>query len=188
MTAIALKELHSRPFWKAVHLKMPVFAAFRRHRALVAALILILTSPVVFSKPAAADFRLCNTTDSRVGVAIGYKNGNDWIATGWWNLTAGQCESLLSGDLSQRYFYVHAVDYDKGGEWSGRAFMCARDRAFIFRAAERCSTSDRDRTGFFEVDTQASVDWTVRLTRSTMNSPDSRDPSSIFPRLDRSPQ
>jgi hypothetical protein len=35
------------------------------------------------TKSAAADFRLCNNTGSRVGVAIGYKDAEAWTTEGW---------------------------------------------------------------------------------------------------------
>ena len=73
------------------------------------------------ASPAAADFRLCNNTPSRVGIAIGYKDNDGWATEGWWNLSARSCETLLRGTLSARYYYIYAVDYDRGGEWSGQA-------------------------------------------------------------------
>ncbi|MGU9981756.1 DUF1036 domain-containing protein [Phreatobacter sp. HK31-P] len=114
--------------------------------------------------PASADLRLCNTTASRVGVAIGYKDGDGWTTEGWWNVSARSCETILRGPLVARYYYLYAVDYDQGGEWSGRAFMCSRDREFTIRGIEQCLARGYDRLGFFEVDTQDQRQWTVQLT------------------------
>ena len=44
--------------------------------------------------PAQADFRLCNNTGSRVGIAIGYKDGDGWTTEGWWNLGGRGFSSL----------------------------------------------------------------------------------------------
>ena len=71
--------------------------------------------------PAAADLKLCNTTTSRVGVAIGYKDETGWVSEGWWNVASQTCEVLLKGSLVARYYYIHALDYDRGGEWGGKA-------------------------------------------------------------------
>jgi uncharacterized membrane protein len=79
------------------------------------------------ASPAAADFRLCNNTASRVGVAVGYKDADGWTTEGWWNLPARTCETVLKGNLVARYYYVYAIDYDRGGEWMGQAYMCTRD-------------------------------------------------------------
>lgn len=114
--------------------------------------------------PAAADLKLCNTTSSRVGVAIGYKDGEGWTTEGWWNVAARSCETILRGPLVARFYYLYAVDYDQGGEWSGRAFMCSRDKEFTIRGIEQCLTRGYDRIGFFEVDTQDQRQWTVQLT------------------------
>ncbi len=117
--------------------------------------------------PAMADFRLCNKTTSRVGVAVGYKDGEGWTTEGWWNLPAGNCETVLKGALVARFYYIYAVDYDHGGEWSGQAFMCTRDKEFTIHGTEDCLARGFDRTGFFEVDTGEQRSWEVRLTDST---------------------
>jgi uncharacterized membrane protein len=116
--------------------------------------------------PAAADFRICNVTKSRVGVALGYKDGEGWATEGWWNVTAGNCETLLRGNLAARFYYIYAVDYDRGGEWSGQAFMCTRDKEFTIRGTGDCLARGYDRTGFFEVDTGEQQTWTVQLTET----------------------
>jgi len=41
---------------------------------------------VLAPEPAAADFRLCNNTTSRVGISMGYKENDGWTTEGWWNL------------------------------------------------------------------------------------------------------
>jgi uncharacterized membrane protein len=120
---------------------------------------------------AKADFRLCNNTGSRVGIALGYKDQDGWTTEGWWNLSARTCETLVKGALVARYYYVYAVDYDRGGEWSGKAFMCTRDKEFTIRGIEDCLARGYDRTGFFEVDTTEQRSWTVQLTESTDQAP-----------------
>lgn len=121
---------------------------------------------------ASADFRLCNNTGSRVGVAIGYKDTEGWVTEGWWNITARTCETLLRGSLVARYYYIYAVDYDRGGEWSGHAYMCSRDKEFTIRGTRNCLARGYDRTGFFEVDTREQRSWTVQLTDNAESAPE----------------
>lgn len=121
-------------------------------------------SLTAFSAPAAADLKLCNMTASRVGVAVGYKDQNGWVAEGWWNVLSHSCETLFIGELKARFYYVHAVDYDRGGEWSGKAFMCTDNKAFTIRDVDTCEKRGYKRSGFFEVDTGEANDWTIRLT------------------------
>ena len=116
--------------------------------------------------PAAADFRLCNNTGSRVGIALGYKDAEGWTTEGWWNVSSRSCETLLRGTLVARYYYIYALDYDRGGEWSGQAFMCSRDKEFTIKGTDNCLARGFDRTGFFEVDTGEQRAWTVQLTES----------------------
>jgi len=133
----------------------------------ILALAALAASLLVMSPQAAhADFRLCNNTGGRVGVAIGYKDADGWTTEGWWNVPARACETLLRGGLVARYYYIYAVDYDRGGEWSGKAYMCSRDKEFTIRGTEDCLARGYDRTGYFEVDTSEQRSWTVQLTDS----------------------
>jgi uncharacterized membrane protein len=116
------------------------------------------------SVPAAADLKLCNTTASRIGVAIGYEDGKGWATEGWWNIAARTCETLYKGSLSSKFYYVYAVDYDRGGEWTGTSYMCTDDKSFTIRGVEDCQKRGFKRSGYFEVDTGDAKDWTIRLT------------------------
>ena len=128
-------------------------------------------SIVLAPEPAAADFRLCNNTTSRVGISMGYKENDGWSTEGWWNLPPRTCETLMRGPLVARYYYIYAVDYDRNGEWSGQAYMCTRDKEFTIRGTEDCLARGFDRTGFFEVDTGEQPTWTVQLTESAEAAP-----------------
>jgi len=121
--------------------------------------------------PASADFRLCNNTSSRVGIALGYKDADGWTTEGWWNVSSRACETLLRGTLVARFYYIYALDYDRGGEWSGQAFMCSRDKEFTIKGTENCLARGFDRTGFFEVDTGEQRAWTVQLTETNEQNP-----------------
>ena len=114
--------------------------------------------------PAQADLKLCNKTTSRVGVALGYKDKEGWATEGWWTIDPQKCLPLLKGDLIARYYYVFAVDYDKGGSWGGKSMMCTRDKVFTIRGIEDCEGRGYSKTGFFEVDTGEETDWTVSLS------------------------
>ena len=138
--------------------------AARLTAGLIPALALAVTC--LWNSSAAADFRLCNNTSSRVGIALGYKDAEGWTTEGWWNVSSRSCETLLRGTLVARFYYIYALDYDRGGEWSGQAFMCSRDKEFTIKGTENCLARGFDRTGFFEVDTGEQRAWTVQLTES----------------------
>ncbi len=129
------------------------------------------TAAGVWPGAAMADFRLCNNTGSRVGIAMGYKDADGWVTEGWWNLSSRTCETLLRGKLVARFYYIYAVDYDRGGEWAGKAVMCTRNKEFTIRGIDDCFARGFERTGFFEVDTGEQATWTVQLTESTEQAP-----------------
>jgi len=149
--------------WYSSRMMAASFIRLPRWLCLIGAVLWIAGASAT---PASADFRLCNNTPSRVGIALGYKDAEGWTTEGWWNVSSRACETLLRGTLVARYYYIYALDYDRGGEWSGQAFMCSRDKEFTIKGTENCLARGFDRTGFFEVDTGEQRAWTVQLTES----------------------
>lgn len=117
---------------------------------------------------ARADLRLCNKTESKISVAIGYKGEQGWRTEGWWNFTQGEdantCEVLLEGPLRSRFYYVYAIDITKGGEWGGEAKLCTFLKEFTIDGIKDCIPRGYEQTGFFEVDTGKQETWTIQLT------------------------
>jgi uncharacterized membrane protein len=111
-----------------------------------------------------AELKLCNSTSSRIGVAIGYKDKDGWASEGWWNVDSQSCALLINDKLRARFYYVYAFDYDKGGEWGGPIPMCTNDVEFTIKGIDNCDGRGFKKSGFFEVDTQEQTDWTVKLT------------------------
>jgi uncharacterized membrane protein len=130
-------------------------------------IVLVVMSVLISTAPARADLKVCNTTSSRIGVAVGYPDAKGWATEGWWNIAAQSCETLLKGTLASRFYYVHAVDYDRGGEWAGSNVMCTAEKVFVIRGEQDCQRRGYKRTGFFEIDTNDQKDWTIRLSEPT---------------------
>lgn len=129
-----------------------------------AAGVLLAPFCALIASAAYADLTLCNSTSSRVGVSVGYRDKQGWSTEGWWNIASQTCETLLKGTVPSRFIYIHAVDYDRGGEWAGGNYMCTADKSFVIRGVQDCKKRGYKRTGFFEVDTGESQEWTIRLT------------------------
>lgn len=129
-----------------------------------AAGVLLAPFCALIASAAYADLTLCNSTSSRVGVSVGYRDKQGWSTEGWWNIASQTCETLLKGTVPSRFIYIHAVDYDRGGEWAGGNHMCTADKSFVIRGVQDCKKRGYKRTGFFEVDTGESQEWTIRLT------------------------
>lgn len=124
---------------------------------------------------ARAEFKVCNKSDSLIGVAIGYKLDDEWITEGWWRIPADICTPIIEGDLTSRYFYLHAESVDADGKWRGPVFMCTSNIEFKIRGVKDCFARGYERTGFFEVDTAEQKSWQVRLTNDNQTKKD--DPS-----------
>ncbi|UOM35934.1 DUF1036 domain-containing protein [Acuticoccus sp. I52.16.1] len=100
----------------------------------------------------------------QVGIAIGYRNNEEWVSEGWWNLDAESCQVVVDGPLPSRYYYLYALDYEEGGAWGGTAFMCTSDKEFTIQGTNNCVARGYERRGFVEVDTGDRLTWTVQLT------------------------
>ncbi len=114
--------------------------------------------------PAHADFRVCNATQSLVGVAIGYRASTGWVSEGWWHVESSSCKTLIEGNLSSRYYYLYAEDAERGGRWEGPISMCVAEREFKIAGAGDCFARGFQRAGFQEYDTGAQSSWMVQLT------------------------
>ncbi len=125
--------------------------------------LMVLGALALQALPAAADLKLCNTTAGRIGVVLGYQEGSSWTTEGWWTIAGQTCETLLKGKLPSRLFYVHAIDYDRGGEWAGSTQLCMSDKPFTIRKSGDCEKRGLKQAGFMEVDTQGQSSWTIRL-------------------------
>ena len=91
-------------------------------RVLTGSLVLLLVTfaaIVTGTTEASAELRLCNKTPVQVGIAIGYRNNEEWVSEGWWNLDAETCQVVVDGPLPSRYYYLYALDYEEGGAWGG---------------------------------------------------------------------
>ena len=113
---------------------------------------------------ARADFRVCNDADDVVGVALGYRGQEGWVSEGWWHVPGGQCQILVSGALTSRFYYLYAENAERSRRWGGDVRMCTTQHEFKIVDVKDCIARGYARMGFGEYDTGDQVSWTVRLT------------------------
>jgi len=123
-----------------------------------------VAATTLWSAPAMADFRVCNATQSLVGVSIGYRARAGWVTEGWWHVDPSTCKTLIEGALSSRYYYLYAEDAERGGRWEGPVNMCVAEREFKIAGAGDCFARGFQRAGFQEYDTREQSSWMVQLT------------------------
>ncbi|WP_442894700.1 DUF1036 domain-containing protein [Bartonella sp. CB169] len=117
-----------------------------------------------FTAFAKADFRVCNTTQQSVGVAIGYRTFSGWVSEGWWVVPVTECKTLIEGPLSSRFYYLYAEGAQKKGNWSGSITMCVQDSQFTIQGVHDCFPRGYQKAAFQEIDTGNQTSWTVQLT------------------------
>ena len=112
----------------------------------------------------AAGLDLCNKTNTLVWAAIGYKNGEDDMSSGWVRIEPGNCRKAIKGKLDQDAYYVYAEGVDdagaiaQGGEgamiWSGSDSFCIKTTRFEIKGRERCAARGFDERGFMRFETE----------------------------------
>lgn len=121
------------------------------------------------STPARADFRVCNSTQNLVGVAIGYRTSTGWVSEGWWHIEGSNCKTLIQGPLESRYYYIYAEDAARGGRWEGPTQMCVAVSEFKIAGVNDCFARGFQRAGFQEYDTGEQANWMVELTDAAID-------------------
>lgn len=110
-----------------------------------------------------AEFRVCNSTQNLVGVAIGYRAKEGWATEGWWQIPATTCATLIEGKLQSRYYYLYAEDAARGGRWTGDIKMCVAQDKFKISGVKDCFKRGYLQMGFKEYDTGRQAGWMVQL-------------------------
>lgn len=117
------------------------------------------------TRPAKAEFSVCNQSFDVVNVAIGQStDDNDFATEGWWTIGANQCATVIREELTNRYVYVYAHDVFGQRLLDGTVQMCIGRRRFVIRGIEECWQRGHLAANFLEVDTQAVERWTFFLT------------------------
>lgn len=124
--------------------------------------VLCATSGAAF-----ADFRICNRTSARIGLAIGVKEGPIFITQGWFNMKPNACDTPIKDDLKPGPYYIYGIDYDRGGEWTGAQLLCVGDREFYVEGSADCYARGYERAGFRRIETKGQKNWTLDITDET---------------------
>lgn len=139
----------------------------RLHKSLSYCLGIVAAMSVgmmAYTPVARADFRVCNSTQNLVGVAIGYRAKTGWVTEGWWHVNGSSCKTLIEGPLTSRYYYLYAEDAEGGGRWDGKINMCVAENEFRVTGVNDCFARGFQRSGFQEYDTGEQSSWMVQLT------------------------
>ena len=142
----------------------PIAARFRTAALGGAALIMASVGFGLSATSAAAEFRVCNATQTAVGVAIGYRAKEGWISEGWWQIPPTTCSTLIEGQLQSRYYYLYAEDAARGGRWSGNVNMCVADNEFKITGVQDCYARGYQQFGFKEYSVASGFSANLAMT------------------------
>lgn len=123
---------------------------------------LVLVALLLNARPASAQLNVCNQTSETVSIALAYRGDADFVSKGWYVAEPGQCRTVVTGALENRYYYVHA-EGSKGNRWLGDYSFCVKNDPFA-HVGDECGTAGMVRRSFFVIDTGSSTSWTQGLT------------------------
>jgi uncharacterized membrane protein len=101
---------------------------------------------------ARAGLEICNDTQARQTVAIGYKKDGDWMSEGWWSIDAGACKTPVSGGLKSRYYYY--LSKSSGWEFTDENIaFCTESNVFTIVGDQDCAQRGYEKSYFRKIDT-----------------------------------
>lgn len=114
--------------------------------------------------PVFADLKICNETAIRATVAIGYAQDGDWVSEGWWTVKAGDCRTIIKGDLPKRYYYWRATTREGAFAEGGFSF-CTQSEPFTIEGDSDCEARGYETAFFREEDIGEARDHTITLAQ-----------------------
>ncbi len=115
---------------------------------------------------AEAALNVCNRSSNEVWLALVEGKEGQWRSRGWYRLGTGACQSFLSPELKNRYYYGYAFDI-AGHVWGGEFDFCVHPETnFDMPGDERCQGhfEGTETRGFFEIDTGDALQFTHELS------------------------
>ena len=126
---------------------------------------------------ASAQLEVCNQTETKHSVSIGYKDGENWVSEGWWGVDPGDCSTVISQDLDLRYYYYHPSA--KGHDYEGAYTFCVESNAYTIIGDTDCEKRGYRKERFLEADTGGNqTAWTIVLNGAPVSAPAPKAPPS----------
>ncbi len=118
-----------------------------------------------------AGLEICNETSVTQTVAIGYKDGDDWVSEGWWNIASGDCSTPINDDLKSRYYYYRALVSGSEFQDDNIAF-CTVGKAFTIVGDSDCVARGYEESMFSKIDTgKTATHFTFSITDAGFPAP-----------------
>jgi len=126
-------------------------------------LVTLIAVALAVAVSSSAGLEVCNESPFLVNVAVGFPEGGAWKSSGWYRIEAGQCGVVIGGNLTNRYYYVHAEDETDTYTWGDDVTFCTKPTVFTI-AGNDCAARGFKSDSFAKVDTRGADDFRFNLT------------------------
>ncbi|MEQ8292734.1 MAG: DUF1036 domain-containing protein [Roseovarius sp.] len=121
--------------------------------------------------PARADLTFCNDSAGRAVLAIGYKGAEGWTSEGWWEVTAGDCATVVPGPLPLTHYYWRGSTGEEDFP-AGDFYFCTSETSFTIVGDTECEARGYARERFSEIVVGQTGEATVRITGAAAPPPE----------------
>jgi len=120
--------------------------------------LLAFAGIAAYAPPAKAAMSFCNRTEYALDAALGFRNGTAWMSQGWWRIEPGACAKVMSGHLTERFYFYYATSLVRTAkdkppfEWTGKYQFCTLDASFRIEGDGECESKGYRTRLFGEID------------------------------------
>ena len=128
----------------------------------------LLSLPAVISiaPKAKADLTVCNRSSEKAYVATAWYSKGHWLSSGWIHVIPGQCEMVLTGDMSDNNAYLNVSD----ASWvpwklnTNDSFQfCVKESGFDLIDADGACSLGMIPKAFYKINSGGRYDYQVNL-------------------------
>lgn len=137
--------------------------------------LLLLASFAVATPAVAKGFEVCNKSNEKLSVAIGFFESSSWKTKGWYGIERNSCKTLHNQPAGKT-FYVYA-EGNRSSIWSGKYNLCIHPRnAFEINGFKNCASRGYKKVQFNQVEVAAQYSsYSYSLTGGKRSKIDSLD-------------
>jgi uncharacterized membrane protein len=110
-----------------------------------------------------AGYTICNDTAGNIWAALGFRDGQQTLAAGWWKIAAGACAHALTQPLKLDNVYIHAEGHNKPNLVSGPDKFCTTNITFQVAKTGDCKQRGLSETGFAVTHTKDRAGYTAHI-------------------------
>jgi uncharacterized membrane protein len=120
---------------------------------------------------APAGYSICNDSDSNIWAALGLKEGNDWLSSGWWRVVPGACAKAITVPLTADKIWLHAEKAGQNLLVTGADKFCITNIEFETHGREKCMSRGLSEAGFAPTVTKGLAGYAAHIGNKGLLAP-----------------